>query len=99
MKDVMNFINVFTSSNNNKEIIDVFSKCKCSYWFATILFRRFILNQATIVYDVQKRHFGTRIGNHVYDITGIVTDKYTWEVWVSVNKDIKDAITNELIMF
>ena len=56
----------------------------CCYWFAYILFRRFLRDGARIMYDEGSNHFGTMIGGRVYDVTGDVTDCYTWKAWDAV---------------
>ena len=81
MKDVDDFLRRFHSSEN---IDDVFTH-DCSYWFAVILFGRFIRDGATIMYNVASKHFGTRIKGRVYDITGDVTNKYQWTPWESIS--------------
>ena len=74
MNDVMKFIYRITSGGANHGVIESFSG-RNSYWFASILFRRFIRNNATIMYDPKNNCFGTRIGGKVYDVTGDVTDE------------------------
>jgi len=98
MNDVIRFINVFTSSNKNKEVVEIFTN-QCSYWFASILFRRFIKEGATIMYDRTKQHFGTQINGMVYDATGDVTSKYKWDVWLDIDADTKESIMGKKIMF
>lgn len=39
------------------------------------------------MYDQVENHFGCRIGDIVYDITGDVTNKYKWETWGSVRRE------------
>ena len=39
-----------------------------------------------VVYDEIENHFGCKIDNEVYDITGIVTNQYNWELWDDVKK-------------
>jgi len=53
----------------------------CSYWFAVILFRRFIRDGAELMYDEGANHFGARIKERIYDVTGDVTGKYRWVPW------------------
>ena len=94
MKTVDNFLKRFHES---KDIDDVFTS-GCCYWFAYVLFGRFIRDGATIMYDVVANHFGTRVFGKVYDITGDVTDKYDWVPWDSItdeahrNRIIRDCI-------
>lgn len=94
---VNNFISKFYGDTT-----DVFSN-GCCYWFANILYKRFaykeIDEKVTIVYDQVANHFGTKIGEHVYDITGDVTDKYDWESWMDIDDPLlKDRIIRDCIM-
>lgn len=89
MNNVENFINSFCSSTVN---VEEFNK-KCSYWFAQVLFLRFIRENASLMYDVKANHFGTKIGREVYDATGKVTFKYKWTKW----RDISDNETKETV--
>lgn len=50
MNDAMKFIYRITSGGANHGVIESFSG-RNSYWFASILFRRFIRNNAAIMYD------------------------------------------------
>ena len=96
MKDVENFLKQFDLS---KTVAEVFG-CDCCYWFAAVLFGRFIREGATIVYDKTKNHFGTRIRDKVYDITGDVTAKYQWVPWESITDSLLRArVVRERIMF
>lgn len=70
------------------------------YWFAYILFGRFIREGATIMYDEVANHFGTRIFGKVYDITGDVTDKYHWVPWDSITDEShRERIVKDCIKF
>lgn len=72
----------------------------CCYWFAFILFRRFLADGAKIMYDEVENHFGTWIGGSVYDITGNVTQKYNWKPWDSITDTaLKNRIKRDCIMF
>ena len=95
--DILKFINVFTKSSN-KEVVMLFNN-KCSYWFAHILFRRFIMQNAEIMCDVKKQHFGTKIYGRIYDINGDVTRLYTWVKWNDVDRITKAELENLYIMF
>ena len=96
MKDVENFLKRFHSSES---VDDVFTR-GCCYWFAAIMFRRFIRDGSTIMYDEVANHFGTRIKGRVYDITGDVTDKYKWVPWDSITDSSNRArIVRDCIMF
>ena len=57
----------------------------CSYWFAMILFRRFIRAGAVLMYDRAQNCYGTQICGRVYDISGDVTDGHEWVSWLSVS--------------
>ena len=83
---VMKFIARFTNNGKRQEVIDTFS-CGCCYWFAEILWNRFALEvvntNCDIVYDPIINHWGCRIDDRIYDITGDITDnkEYCWENW------------------
>ena len=96
MKDVDDFLKRFHSSES---MDDVFTR-SCCYWFAAVLFGRFIRDGATIMYDEAANHFGTRIKGRVYDITGDVTNQYQWVPWESITEaSHRASIIQERIMF
>lgn len=96
MKDVENFLKRFHLSENVDEVFT----CDCCYWFAAVLFGRFIRDGATIMYDEVANHFGTRIKGKVYDITGDVTNKYKWVPWESItDSSFRARIVRDCIMF
>lgn len=96
MKDVENFLKRFHLSENVDEVFT----CGCCYWFAAVLFGRFIRDGATIMYDEVANHFGTRIQGKVYDITGDVTNKYKWVSWESItDSSLRARIVRDCIMF
>lgn len=80
--EILNFINQFTKNGTRKEVIDCFLN-GCCFWFAEILYSRFcnFSNRSMIVYDEIIGHFGCKIDDRVYDITGDVTENYQWTVW------------------
>lgn len=93
---VEGFLKRFHCSDN---IDEVFTSC-CCYWFATILFRRFIRDGAEIMYDEVINHFGTKINNKVYDITGDVTNDYNWVTWDSIDDEsLRQRIVRDCINF
>lgn len=95
MYDVEKFIEKFQSPESN----DIFAE-DCSYWFAVILHRRFIRNDAKVMFDIATNHFGTMVYGSVYDITGNVTEKYEWVSWLELqNFSIKENVTKKYIMF
>lgn len=65
MNDVEKFIKRFKTPENGS----IFAG-DCSYWFAAILYRRFIREGAKIMFDTATNHFGTMVNGKVYDITG-----------------------------
>ena len=103
---VLNFIEKFNNRGNWKQVVECFTCGNC-FWFAYILHGRFNMagSTAVIVYDEVENHFGCRIGDEVYDITGLVTNQYEWEPWEEVyNRDhlhgrriIRDCILKENI--
>lgn len=99
MNDAIKFICRITSGGANQGVIESFSGNN-SYWFASILFKRFIRKNATIMYDSNNKCFGTRIGIRVYDVTGDVTENHKWVPWLEYSdKQLKEKITKEDIMF
>ena len=45
-------------------------------------------------------HFGCRIGEQVFDITGEVTDKYDWNPWSDcTDSALRKRIEEDCIMF
>lgn len=79
--EVLRFISRFTDNGKRTEVITTFTQ-GCCYWFAHILYTRFPISW--IMYDPTIGHFGCRICDRVYDITGDVTDRYKWQTWVSL---------------
>ena len=94
MENVNNFLSIFHLPSN---VNDIFAN-QYSYWFAFILFTRFIRDGATIMFCSSKEHFGTMILERVYDITGDVTNLYEWIPWNNVDDDLKKYIINKYIM-
>ena len=93
---VLNFISNFTSNGTRQEIIETFTS-GCCYWFAHILFNRFHhkILRCDIMYDAVANHWGCKINDFVYDITGDITNKYNWEYWNAfIHKD--DLLTARL---
>lgn len=96
MDTINNFLRKFHVST---DVDEVFSG-DCCYWFAVILFRRFIKDGAEIVCSTKDSHFGTKIHGRVYDITGDVTAKYKWETWIAVKDgEEKESIIKNRIIF
>lgn len=95
MNDVGKFIKRFQNPESNK----IFAG-DCSYWFASILYRRFIRDGAKIMFDTAKNHFGTMVNGKVYDITGDVTGKCKWIPWLELqDNSLKEKVTSKYIMF
>lgn len=95
MNDVGKFIAKFQSPEGN----DIFVG-DCSYWFAAILYRRFIRDGAKIMFDSDTNHFGTSVNGRVYDITGDVTGKSKWTPWLELQDgSAKEKVTSKYIMF
>lgn len=98
---VLDFIEIFNEKGDNRGVIECFT-CGCCYWFAHILFTRFLweTDRIDIVYDEVENHFGCRINDEVYDITGNVTNEYYWESWkIVANRDslLADRILRDCI--
>ena len=71
-----------------------FSNGMC-YYFSIILKERFG-PFVSLMYAEVDNHFGTRIADRIYDITGDVTDKYDWTLWSRML--IKDPLLYERIL-
>ena len=95
--EVLNFINRFTNEGKSSGTIDTFTS-GCCYWFSYILHNRF--PDSNIMYDPVANHFVTRIGNDVYDITGVVTGKYELELWDTYDDELeKRRIIRDCVNF
>lgn len=96
----MNEVNEFLKRFHTSDDIDTVFTNGCCYWFAMILYRRFIRNEAKIMYDAVENHFGTMVGDRVYDITGDITDKYHWVPWLDIkDESLVRRIVRDCIMF
>lgn len=71
---VLEFIRQFREFD--PAVADMFRSNRFDYWFAQILFRRFINDGSSVLYSPSSAHFIVRIGGRLYDIDGDVTDKY-----------------------
>ena len=98
---VSRFIERFTERGNRPQVEDCFTN-GCCFWFAYTLYARFALEASNveIMYDDIANHFGCRIDEKIYDITGDVTDKYRWKEWIEAyyedvlrgNRIIRDCV-------
>ena len=101
MPDVLMFIGRFSTDGQGtrREVVECFTQ-GCCYWFAFILHQRFLACGARIMIDYVANHFGCEIGGRVYDITGDVTEPYTWEPWCECgDAALIQRITEYCIMF
>lgn len=77
--EVLEFIN---RRFNNPEVIKSFTNGNC-YYFAVILKARF--NKGLIMYNEIDNHFGYLLDNKIYDITGVICEKFSndnlWDYW------------------
>lgn len=95
----MNNIERFIQEFQNPESNAIFSG-NCSYWFATILYRRFIRDGAEVMFNKDGEHFGTMIRGAIYDITGKISNKSDWIPWLNFQDSAeKQRITDKYIMF
>lgn len=82
--EILSFISRFTNGGRYHEVIEVFT-CGACYWFAKILYERFRQHEGdadvVIMYDSVVNHFGCRIWDRIYDITGDCTEQYDWSRW------------------
>ena len=99
--DVLMFIGRFSTDGRKirKDTIETFT-CGCCWWFAYILSVRFFEYNPRIMIDYVANHFGCKIGEEVYDITGIVTKEYKWKPWDEcADEALKRRIIEDCIMF
>lgn len=92
---VLNFIKRFKGSE------ETFTS-GCCYWFARILFERFNNENyyCDIMYDYIDNHFGCKIDDRVYDVTGDVTFSYNWKYWKDCqDEDLIESINRDCINF
>ena len=95
--EILHFIQRF--HNYNDKVTDVFTN-GCCYYFARDLLFRFSRDGAEIMYDPIACHFGTKIHDRVYDITGDVTDAYGWTSWNDFGDELNKArIIMDCILF
>lgn len=96
MNDVRNFIDKF----RGRESAEAVFSGDCSYWFAAILYYRFIREGAKIMYQPTTNRFCTMICGNLYYIGGIIADKRGWVPWLSINdKFVKETVADKYIMF
>jgi len=86
---VKGFIGKFQKGN----AVTAFSK-DGSYWFAIILYHKFIRNGAKIMYNPTTGCFGAMICGKIYDITGMIGDCCGWVPWLSIDKQTRHTIIN-----
>ena len=80
----MSFINHFNPSS--EDVKEIFTG-GCCYWFAYILLHRFYGDDSELMYDPIANHFGTRIHDKIYDITGDATNQYRWTPWYQITDE------------
>lgn len=83
------------NANHYDGVIDCFTNGMCYWWAQTLQFR-FASHEPKIVYDQIANHFGCKIGDEVFDITGVVTDKYNWEDFFEL-KEKDELLYNRLL--
>lgn len=93
----MKFISRITNKWNNKGVIEAFSS-ENSFWFASILFRRFLRDGAKIMFDTENLKFSTMINGRLYDITGEINVSESLVGWIEYSKSNEDII-KEYVMF
>lgn len=92
---IQRFIDRFTSSGHNEEVINAFTN-GCCYWFARILASRF---GGTVVYHPVDNHFAAEICGKIYDITGNIGEK-GFLAWSQYNDSAHRArIIRDCILF
>lgn len=95
MNNVEQFIRGFQSQESKQIFLG-----NCSYWFATILYRRFIRDGAVVMFNKSTERFGTMIQGTIYDITGKIPSQSGWISWLNFqDSDEKQKIIDKYIMF
>ena len=95
-QDVSDFLKRF----HKAQTVDEVFTSGCCYWFAYILFRRFLRDGARLMYAETDNHFGTLVRGRVYDVTGDVTERYRWRPWDELRDDaLRARITRDCIQF
>lgn len=106
-QEVLSFIRRFTNNGERQEVIDCFTG-GCCYYFANAIWLRFgnfIFDKdhkVEIMYDEVKNHFGCKVDDRVYDVTGDVTEKYKWRSWFDASRDdplLTERINRDCINF
>ena len=98
--NVTNQVTNFLKRFHEYDHIDEVFTCGCCFWAAFMLCKRFEDLGAELVYDEIANHFGTRISNRIFDITGDVTDKYNWKLWNDICDELlKQRIVRDCINF
>lgn len=96
----MNEVDGFLGRFHITKDVDTVFTSEAHFWFAYILYRRFIRNGAILMYSNEDNYFGTKICGKVYDITGDVTKKYNWKPWLELEDENKrEQIVRDYIMF
>ncbi len=98
-EEILGFISRFTDKGRSEQVVAAFTG-GCCYWFARVLCERFAAFSPALVYDPVMNHFGAEIRGLVYDITGDVTDLYTWTPWERVTDPLlRSRIVDNCVMF
>ena len=96
---VLHFISRFKSGDKENRVEYVFTN-GCCFWFAYILQSRFASDGAVIMYDDIMNHFGTEISGRIYDITGDVTEQYSWIPWNNIQDELhRSRIIRDCVLF
>lgn len=95
-KDIPTFLKRFHDYND----VDTTFTHGCCYWFAMILMLRFANYHPQMMYDQIDNHFGVKLGEKVYDITGDITTKYNMVPWNSISDiALKARILRDCVNF
>ena len=72
----------FITEISQQTVEEAFKKDNRSFYFALVLFWRFLKEGAHIVVDRDKNKFGCMIQGRIYDVSGEVTGSgYNWQVY------------------
>lgn len=90
-------ISRFLKRFHDYDTVDEIFTNGCCFWFAVTMVLRF---QGKLMYDPIYGHFVTKIDDHLYDITGDVTEKYNPIPWEDIHDETyKQRIVRDCIMF
>lgn len=95
-QDVLNFIQTFKRHYGITPVIHH----NTGYWFAFVLFRRFLKEGAKILYSKPQNRFAVRIAGRAYDIDGEIMGVTNWGFWdQEKDEELRARVNRENIMY